>query len=172
MSQCWQAVGNTVSDLTGPRFKPQTSRSEANALPLDQHCWYSYRGNTTQFPSPEHPLPLSCDVPSPMYPALQVHRAAAASSVSEVVSSHAAFASHVTAILSLESHWSKQFSFALPIVLKYYNESVIQLKMRLKKREKLYAYFNRICAFYDLSVFKLFLLLVKFGPHTVLPVKN
>ena len=27
MSQRWRAVGNTVSDLTGPRFKPQTSRS-------------------------------------------------------------------------------------------------------------------------------------------------
>ena len=27
MSQQWRAVGNTVSDLTGPRFEPQTSRS-------------------------------------------------------------------------------------------------------------------------------------------------
>ena len=27
MSQRWRAVGNTVFDLTGPRFKPQTSRS-------------------------------------------------------------------------------------------------------------------------------------------------
>ena len=27
MSQRWQAVGNTVSDLTAPRFEPQTSRS-------------------------------------------------------------------------------------------------------------------------------------------------
>ena len=27
MSQWWRAVGNTVSDLTGPRFEPQTSRS-------------------------------------------------------------------------------------------------------------------------------------------------
>ena len=26
MSQRWPAVGNTVSNLTGPRFKPQTSR--------------------------------------------------------------------------------------------------------------------------------------------------
>ena len=26
MSQQWPAVGNTESDLTGPRFKPQTSR--------------------------------------------------------------------------------------------------------------------------------------------------
>ena len=27
MSQRWRAIGNTVSDLTGPRFEPQTSRS-------------------------------------------------------------------------------------------------------------------------------------------------
>ena len=27
MSQQWRAVGNTVSDLTGPRFESQTSRS-------------------------------------------------------------------------------------------------------------------------------------------------
>ena len=27
MSQWWRAVGNTVSDLTGKRFEPQTSRS-------------------------------------------------------------------------------------------------------------------------------------------------
>ena len=28
MSQRWRAVGNTVSDLTGPRFQPQTSSAE------------------------------------------------------------------------------------------------------------------------------------------------
>ena len=27
MSKRWRAVGNTVSELTGPRFKPQTSHS-------------------------------------------------------------------------------------------------------------------------------------------------
>ena len=27
MLQRWQAVSNNVSDLTGPRFEPQTSRS-------------------------------------------------------------------------------------------------------------------------------------------------
>ena len=27
MLQRWRAAGNTVSDLTGPRFEPQTSRS-------------------------------------------------------------------------------------------------------------------------------------------------
>ena len=27
MSQWWRAVGNTVSDLTAPRFEPQTFRS-------------------------------------------------------------------------------------------------------------------------------------------------
>ena len=36
MSQQWQAVGNTVFDMTGPRFEPRTSRSETNALPLDE----------------------------------------------------------------------------------------------------------------------------------------
>ena len=35
MSQWWRAVVNTVSDLAGPRFKPQTSALEANALPFD-----------------------------------------------------------------------------------------------------------------------------------------
>ena len=33
--QRWRAVGNSVSCLTGPRFEPQTSRLETNALPLD-----------------------------------------------------------------------------------------------------------------------------------------
>ena len=33
MSQPWRALGSTVSDLTGPRFEPLISRS--NALPLD-----------------------------------------------------------------------------------------------------------------------------------------
>ena len=28
MSQRWRAVGNTVSNLTGPRFEPQTYRSK------------------------------------------------------------------------------------------------------------------------------------------------
>ena len=28
MPQRWRAVGNTVSDLTPPRFEPQTSRSK------------------------------------------------------------------------------------------------------------------------------------------------
>ena len=27
MLQKWRAVGNTVPDLTGPKFEPQTSRS-------------------------------------------------------------------------------------------------------------------------------------------------
>ena len=29
ISQRWRVVGNTVSDLTGPRFEPQTSRSRS-----------------------------------------------------------------------------------------------------------------------------------------------
>ena len=36
MSQRWRVVGNTVSNFTDPRFEPQTSRSKANTLPLDQ----------------------------------------------------------------------------------------------------------------------------------------
>ena len=35
----WRAVGNTVSDLTGPRFEPQTSRSRnkrVTARPVSQ----------------------------------------------------------------------------------------------------------------------------------------
>ena len=30
--QQWQAIDNTVSDLTGPRFKPQTSHSRDENL--------------------------------------------------------------------------------------------------------------------------------------------
>ena len=40
MLQRWQAVGNTVSDLTGPRFEPQTSRSrdeDVTARPTGHH---------------------------------------------------------------------------------------------------------------------------------------
>ena len=36
MSQRWQAVGNTVSDLTGSRSESHTSAQEINALPLNQ----------------------------------------------------------------------------------------------------------------------------------------
>ena len=36
MSQQWRAVGNSVSDYTGPRFESRTSRPETDALPLDQ----------------------------------------------------------------------------------------------------------------------------------------
>ena len=32
MLKRWRAVGNFVSDLTGPRFESQTSRVERNAL--------------------------------------------------------------------------------------------------------------------------------------------
>ena len=38
MSQQWRAVGNAVSELTGPRFEPHTSAPETNALPLDQQA--------------------------------------------------------------------------------------------------------------------------------------
>ena len=37
MSQRWRTVGNTVFDLTGPRFEPQTSRSSNERVTaLDQ----------------------------------------------------------------------------------------------------------------------------------------
>ena len=39
MSQRWRAVGNTVSDLTGPRFELQASRSRderVTAQPIGQ----------------------------------------------------------------------------------------------------------------------------------------
>ena len=35
MSQRWRAIDNTTSDLTSPRFKPQTYASETNALSLN-----------------------------------------------------------------------------------------------------------------------------------------
>ena len=43
-TQLWRAVGNTVSDLTSPRFEPKTSCSrDKRVIPLDQlynfnHC--------------------------------------------------------------------------------------------------------------------------------------
>ena len=44
-SQRWRAVGNTLSDQTGPRFEPQTSRSiETNQSTLDQLAGYIYCG--------------------------------------------------------------------------------------------------------------------------------
>ena len=36
MSQRWRAVGNTVSDLTGPRFEPLTSRSRDERVTAHQ----------------------------------------------------------------------------------------------------------------------------------------
>ena len=33
MSQRWQAVGNTVSNLTGPRFEPRTRDERVTAQP-------------------------------------------------------------------------------------------------------------------------------------------
>ena len=41
MSQWWRVVGNTVSDMTGPKFEPQTSRSRderATARPTGRYC--------------------------------------------------------------------------------------------------------------------------------------
>ena len=39
MSQRWRAVGNTVSDLTGPRFGPQTSRSKDERVTARPTNW-------------------------------------------------------------------------------------------------------------------------------------
>ena len=44
MLQLWRAVGNTVSNLTGPRFEPQTSHSRderVTALPSKPTSWLS-----------------------------------------------------------------------------------------------------------------------------------
>ena len=38
MSQRWQLVGNTVSDLTGLRFEPQTSRSRDERVTARPTC--------------------------------------------------------------------------------------------------------------------------------------
>ena len=42
MSQQWRVVGNTVSDLTGPRFKLQSFHSDTNELPLDLNLFWSF----------------------------------------------------------------------------------------------------------------------------------
>ena len=42
MLQQWQAVGNTVSELTCLTFEPPTP--ETNALPLDQFAYYTVLG--------------------------------------------------------------------------------------------------------------------------------
>ena len=42
MSQRWRAVGNTVSDLTGPRFEPQTSRSREERVTARPTGRYNY----------------------------------------------------------------------------------------------------------------------------------
>ena len=41
MSHRWRAVGNTVSDLTGPRFEPQTSRSRDQLVGGRNHCLFA-----------------------------------------------------------------------------------------------------------------------------------
>ena len=50
MSQRWQAIGNTVLDLTGPRFEPQTSRSRdegVTARPTGRLIYRNYRSVCT-----------------------------------------------------------------------------------------------------------------------------
>ena len=39
MLQRWRAVGNTVSDLTGPRFEPQTSCSRDERVTARRTAW-------------------------------------------------------------------------------------------------------------------------------------
>ena len=65
MLQWWRAVGNTVSDLTGQRYEPQTSRSRddrAAARPTEIRNPYSLLhpsrilgGNLNRLP-PENPV--------------------------------------------------------------------------------------------------------------------
>ena len=46
MSQRWQAVGNTVPELTSHRFEPQTSRSRderVTARPTGRYLWSSLK---------------------------------------------------------------------------------------------------------------------------------
>ena len=45
MSQRWRAVGNTVSDLTSPRFEPQTSRSRHERVTTRSAVRYVYPRN-------------------------------------------------------------------------------------------------------------------------------
>ena len=40
MSQRWRAIGNTVSDLTGPRFELRTSCSRDKCIRLDQLAYF------------------------------------------------------------------------------------------------------------------------------------
>ena len=45
MSQRWRAVGNNVSDLTGPRFEPQTSRSKDERVSARPTGWFAKMHN-------------------------------------------------------------------------------------------------------------------------------
>ena len=49
LQQQRRAFGNTISDLTGPRFEPQTSRDGTNALLLDQLAGLVSRINLNYF---------------------------------------------------------------------------------------------------------------------------
>ena len=42
MSQQWRAVGNTVFDLTGPRFEPQTFWSIDERVSTRLMGWFNY----------------------------------------------------------------------------------------------------------------------------------
>ena len=60
MLQRWQTVGNTVSDLTGPRFEHQTFRSRDERLPLDQLAGHFNRNIVKCRFSSAHSLLLFC----------------------------------------------------------------------------------------------------------------
>ena len=50
MCQQWRAVGNSVSDLAGPKFEPLTSRFKRNrvtAQPTGRHVRFIYNENNT-----------------------------------------------------------------------------------------------------------------------------
>ena len=56
MLQWWRAVDNAVSDLTDPRFEPETSRSkDERVIPLVQQTGFS---NLCSFPILQLPVPL------------------------------------------------------------------------------------------------------------------
>ena len=42
MLQRWRAVGNTVSEVIGPRFEPQTSRSRDEHVTARPTGWFLY----------------------------------------------------------------------------------------------------------------------------------
>ena len=48
MSQQWRAVGNTVSDLSGPRFELQTYSRDEPVMPLNQLYDFNHSNSFVQ----------------------------------------------------------------------------------------------------------------------------